>query len=126
MRKFLLFLFLISFISSAHSELKIKIQKAEIGALPIIISIKGDSEIFSSKNFSSIIENDLYGSGYFNILDSSKIKTSIKNTNTQYALWTLAGANFLLKASITGTKNTNSLNSIFMMLLKKISCFLIK
>ena len=100
MRKFLLFLFLISFISSAHSELKIKIQKAEIGALPIIISIKGDSEIFSSKNFSSIIENDLYGSGYFNILDSSKIKTSIKNTNTQYALWTLAGANFLLKASI--------------------------
>ena len=84
MRKFLLFLFLISFMSSAHSELKIKIQKAEIGALPIIISIKGDSEIFSSKNFSSIIENDLYGSGYFNILDSSKIKTSIKNTNTQY------------------------------------------
>ena len=56
MRKFLLFLFLISFMSSAHSELKIKIQKAEIGALPIIISIKGDSEIFSSKNFSSIIE----------------------------------------------------------------------
>ena len=51
MRKFLLFLFLISFISSAHSELKIKIQKAEIGALPIIISIKGDSEFFSSKNF---------------------------------------------------------------------------
>ena len=100
MRKFLLFLFLISFVSIAHSELKIKIQKAEIGALPIIISIKGDSEIFSSKNFSSIIENDLYGSGYFNILDSSKIKTSIKNTNTQYALWTLAGANFLLKASI--------------------------
>ena len=87
-------------VTNVSAELTIKIQRAEIGTLPIMISVVGSSNSYSAKIFSQIIENDLYGSGYFNILDSSTVKNSVKNKRTQYALWSLAGANYFLKSEI--------------------------
>ena len=94
--------FILYFLISAnvHSELTIKIDRAEIGALPIMIHVDESSKNYSAKNFKDIIESDLFNSGYFNILDSSKVKNTIKNKGTQYALWNLAGANYFLKANI--------------------------
>tara|TARA_B100001109_G_scaffold62694_1_gene51348 strand:+ start:2097 stop:3374 length:1278 start_codon:yes stop_codon:yes gene_type:complete len=96
----MLFTFTFFMISNVSAELTIKIQRAEIGTLPIMISVVGDSKSYPAKNFSEIIENDLYGSGYFNILDASTVKNSVKNKKTQYALWNLAGANYFLKSEI--------------------------
>jgi TolB protein len=86
--------------SNAYSELTIKIDRAKIGALPIMISVSGQSENFPPNKFRDIIENDLYSSGYFNILDSSKVKNNVSNQNTQYALWALAGSNYFLRANL--------------------------
>jgi len=86
--------------SNAYSELTIKIDRAKIGALPIMISVSGQSENFPPNQFRDIIENDLYSSGYFNILDSSKVKNNVSNQNTQYALWALAGSNYFLRANL--------------------------
>ena len=86
--------------SNAYSELTIKIDRAKIGALPIMISVSGQSENFPPNQFRDIIENDLYNSGYFNILDSSKVKNNVSNQNTQYALWALAGSNYFLRANL--------------------------
>ena len=86
--------------SYAYSELTIKIDRAKIGALPIMISVSGQSENFPPNQFRDIIENDLYSSGYFNILDSSKVKNNVSNQNTQYALWALAGSNYFLRANL--------------------------
>ena len=101
MKKIILLLIVQLFtISSSYSELTIKIDRAEIGALPIMIHVDESSKNYSAKNFKDIIESDLFNSGYFNILDSSKVKNTIKNKGTQYALWNLAGANYFLKANI--------------------------
>ena len=86
--------------SNVYSELTIKIDRAKIGALPIMISVSGQSENFPPNQFRDIIENDLYSSGYFNILDSSKVKNNVSNQNTQYALWALAGSNYFLRANL--------------------------
>jgi len=109
MRRLIIILFANAFffIPNVFAELTIKIQRAEIGTLPIIINVDGNSESYSAKNFSKIIENDLYGSGYFNILDSSKVKSSVKNKKTQYALWNLAGANYVLKSEIYNQDGNN-------------------
>ena len=96
----MLFTFIFFMMSNVSAELTIKIQRAEIGTLPIMISVVGDSKSYPAKNFSEIIENDLYGSGYFKILDASTVKNSVKNKKTQYALWNLAGANYFLKSEI--------------------------
>ena len=101
MKKIILLLVLQLFaFSNSYSELTIKIDRAEIGALPIMIHIDQDSKNYPAKEFKDIIENDLYSSGYFNVLDSLKVKNTIKNKSTQYALWNLAGANYFLKADI--------------------------
>ena len=101
MKKIILLLIVQLFITSkSYSELTIKIDRAEIGALPIMVHINQDSKNYPAKEFKDIIENDLYGSGYFNVLDSLKVKNTIKNKSTQYALWNLAGANYFLKADI--------------------------
>ena len=70
--------------SNAYSELNIKIDRAKIGALPIMISVSGQSENFPPNQFRDIIENDLYSSGYFNILDSSKVKNNVSNQNHSF------------------------------------------
>ena len=101
MKKIILLLIVQLFVfSNSYSELTIKIDRAEIGALPIMIHINQDSKNYPAKEFKDIIENDLYSSGYFNVLDSLKVKNTIKNKSTQYALWNLAGANYFLKADI--------------------------
>ena len=81
----LIFIIVVQFLfySNLHAELKIKIDRAKIGTLPIMINIEGSSEKFSSNNFNEIIENDLYSSGFFNILDSSNVKNNISNKKTQ-------------------------------------------
>ena len=86
--------------TSTYAELIIKIDNAEIGALPMMVHVEGTSKKYSSVMFEDIVENDLLGSGYFNILDSSSVKNSLSNLNTQYALWALSGANYFLKANI--------------------------
>ena len=70
----LIFIIFVQFLlySNLHAELKIKIDRAKIGTLPIMINIEGSSEKFSSNNFNEIIENDLYSSGFFNILENCK------------------------------------------------------
>ena len=101
MKKIILLLLAQFFIlSNSYSELTIKIDRAEIGALPIMIHINNNSNGYSSKEFQGIIENDLYSSGYFNILNSSNVKNNVISKETQYALWALAGTNFFLKADI--------------------------
>ena len=101
MKKILFFITIqLLFYLNAYAELTIKIDRAEVGALPIMISIQGKSKIFSPNKFRGIIENDLYGSGYFNVLDSSNVKSNLKKKKTQYALWALAGTNYFLKAKI--------------------------
>ena len=101
MKKILFFITIqLLFYLNAYAELTIKIDRAEVGALPIMISIQGESKIFSANKFRGIIENDLYGSGYFNVLDSSNVKSNLKKKKTQYALWALAGTNYFLKAKI--------------------------
>ena len=95
MKKIILLLLAQFFIlSNSYSELTIKIDRAEIGALPIMIHINNNSNGYSSKEFQGIIENDLYSSGYFNILNSSNVKNNVISKETQYALWALAGTNF--------------------------------
>jgi TolB protein len=86
--------------TSTYAELIIKIDNAEIGALPMMVHVEGTSKKYSSVMFEDIVENDLLGSGYFNILDSNSVKNSLSNLNTQYALWALSGANYFLKANI--------------------------
>ena len=100
--KKIIFIIVINLIlySNAQSELTIKIDRAKIGALPIMISVNGSSKNYLPNKFRAIIENDLYGSGYFNVLDSANVKNNIANKNTQYALWALAGTNYFLKANI--------------------------
>ena len=85
--------------SNSYSELTIKIDRAEIGALPIMIFVDNTSKNYPAKKFQSIITNDLYGSGYFNVLDSSNVKNTITSKDTQYALWALAGTNYFYEAS---------------------------
>jgi len=105
----LIFIIVVQFLlnSNLHAELKIKIDRAKIGTLPIMINIEGSSEKFSSNNFNEIIENDLYSSGFFNILDSSNVKNNVSNKKTQYALWTLAGTNYFLKGNIYKENNAD-------------------
>ena len=91
--------------SNAQSELIIKIDRAEIGALPIMINVSGDSEDYSPSEFKNIIENDLYSSGYFNVLDSSKVESNLSSKKTQYALWGLAGSSYFLKSEIYKENN---------------------
>ena len=75
MKKIILLLIVQLFVfSNSYSELTIKIDRAEIGALPIMIHINQDSKNYPAKEFKDIIENDLYSSGYFNVLDSLKVK----------------------------------------------------
>ena len=108
MKKIILLLIVQFFIhSNSYSELTIKIDRAEIGALPIMIFVDNTSKNYPAKKFQSIITNDLYGSGYFNVLDSSNVKNTITSKDTQYALWALAGTNYFLKADIyeDGDKN---------------------
>ena len=93
--------------SNVSAELTIKIDSAKVGALPIMVSVDGDSKNFPANTFTNIIENDLYSSGYFNILSSSNVKNNISNSNTQYALWALAGANYFLKLNIYKDNNAN-------------------
>jgi len=92
--------------TNTYAELIIKIDKAEIGALPMMVHVDGSSERYPSGIFESIVENDLIGSGYFNILDSKNVKSSLSNLKTQYALWALSGSNYFLKASVF-TENRN-------------------
>ena len=92
--------------TNTYAELIIKIDKAEIGALPMMVHVDGSSERYPSDMFESIVENDLISSGYFNILDSKNVKSSLSNLKTQYALWALSGSNYFLKASIF-TENGN-------------------
>ena len=91
--------------SSVQSELIIKIDRAEIGALPIMINISGNSKDYPSNKFKNIVENDLYSSGYFNVLDSAKVKSDLSSKKTQYALWNLAGASYFLKSDIYKENN---------------------
>ena len=106
--KKLLILILLNFLlfSNAYSELTIKINRAEIGALPIMIKFFGKTNNFESINFQKIIQNDLYGSGYFNVLDSNNVKNNLSDMKTQFALWTLAGTNYFLKGEVY-TENRN-------------------
>lgn len=97
--------FLIS--ANAHSELTIKIDRAEIGALPIMVKISNNLPNNSLNIIKEIIENDLYGSGYFTVLDSSKISGKFENKGTKYALLSLAGANFFLDSKIYN-ENSNT------------------
>jgi TolB protein len=107
MKKILLLLVLQAILfSNAYAELIIKIDKAEIGALPMMVHVEGSSERYTPDIFERIIENDLFSSGYFNILDSKNVKSSLSNIKTQYALWALSGSNYFLKASIF-TENGN-------------------
>ena len=107
MKKILLLLVLQAILfTNTYAELIIKIDKAEIGALPMMIHVEGSSEKYSPDIFESIIENDLFSSGYFNILDSKNVKSSLSNIKTQYALWALSGSNYFLKAVIF-TENGN-------------------
>ena len=92
--------------TNTYAELIIKIDKAEIGALPMMVHVDGLSKRYSPDIFESIIENDLISSGYFNILDSENVKSSLSNLKTQYALWAFSGSNYFLKASIF-TENKN-------------------
>ena len=92
--------------TNTYAELIIKIDKAEIGALPMMVHVDGSSKKYPPDIFESIIENDLLNSGYFNILDSENVKSSLINLKTQYALWALSGSNYFLKASIF-TENKN-------------------
>ena len=85
--------------SNANADLIVKINRAEIGALPIMIYLDSNDESLGSK-IKKIIETDLHNSGYFNVLSSSSVKNNISNSKTQYALWTLAGANYFLKSKI--------------------------
>ena len=78
---------------------KIKIQKTEIGALPIIISIKGDCKIFSSKNFSKLLKM-IFMEAAASASELFKIKTSIKNTNLNMLYGLLLEQTFYLKVSI--------------------------
>ena len=106
MKKALFFIIIqLLFYQNVYAELTIKINRAEIGTLPIMISIENDSKRFLSKEIKNIIENDLYSSGYFNVLDSSNVKSNLKKKSTQYALWTLAGTNYFLKAKIYKENN---------------------
>ena len=85
--------------SNANADLMVKINRAEIGALPIMfILIAEDKNL--GLNIKKIIETDLHNSGYFNVLSSSSVKNNISNSKTQYALWTLAGANYFVKSKI--------------------------
>lgn len=86
-------------LSNANADLIVKINRAEIGALPIMIYLDSNDESLGSK-IKKIIETDLHNSGYFNVLSSSSVKNNISNSKTQYALWTLAGANYFLKSKI--------------------------
>ena len=86
--------------SNLYAELTIKIDRAKVGALPIMISFNSDSKNFSSNIFQEIVVNDLYSSGFFNVLDSSNVKNNISKKSTQYALWTLAGTNYFLIGNI--------------------------
>ena len=83
MKKILLLLVLQAILfSNTYAELIIKIDKAEIGALPMMVHVEGSSERYSPDIFESIIENDLFSSGYFNILDSKNVKSSLSNIKT--------------------------------------------
>ena len=96
---FLFFILCISYLSNANADLMVKIDRAEIGTLPIIVYIDGEDKNISL-NIKKIIEADLYNSGYFNILSSKNVKNNLSNLKTQYALWTLAGANYFVKSKI--------------------------
>ncbi|MEC7885902.1 MAG: Tol-Pal system beta propeller repeat protein TolB [Pseudomonadota bacterium] len=98
---------MISFANLANSELVIKIDKSTVSSIPIIIHMVGDTEDFSSSAIKNIIKSDLYGSGYFKILDEKNIENDLKNLSTQYSLWKFAGANYVFKGSIT-KDNTSS------------------
>ena len=109
MNKILLLIALqVLLLTNTYAELVIKIDKAEIGALPIMVHVDGLSKKYSPDIFENIIENDLLSSGYFNILDSKNVKNTLSNLKTQYALWALSGSNYFLKASIF-TENENEL-----------------
>ena len=96
---FLIFTVSIFYFSNVYGELTVKIDRAEIGALPIMIHIAGEEEKLGVK-IKNIIETDLYNSGYFNILNSKNVKNNVSSAKTQYALWTLAGANYVVKSKI--------------------------
>ncbi len=106
--KKLLILLLLNFLlfSNVNSELTIKINRAEIGALPIMIKFFGKTNNFQSISFQKIIQNDLYGSGYFNVLDSDNVKNNLSDMKTQFALWAMAGTNYFLKGELY-TENEN-------------------
>jgi len=87
-------------LTNTYAELIIKIDKAEIGALPMMVHVDGSSKRYSPDVFERIIENDLLSSGYFNILDSTNVKSTLSSLKTQYALWALSGSNYFLKASV--------------------------
>jgi len=109
MNKILLLIALqVLLLTNTYAELVIKIDKAEIGALPMMVHVDGLSKKYSPDIFENIIENDLLSSGYFNILDSKNVKNTLSNLKTQYALWALSGSNYFLKASIF-TENENEL-----------------
>ena len=96
---FLIFTVSIFYFSNVYGELTVKIDRAEIGALPIMIHIAGEEEKLGVK-IKNIIETDLYNSGYFNILNSKNVKNNVSSEKTQYALWALAGANYIVKSKI--------------------------
>ena len=109
MNKILLLIALqVLLLTNTYAELVIKIDKAEIGALPMMVHVDGLSKKYSPDTFENIIESDLLSSGYFNILDSKNVKNTLSNLKTQYALWALSGSNYFLKASIF-TENENEL-----------------
>ena len=95
MNKILLLIALqVLLLTNTYAELVIKIDKAEIGALPMMVHVDGSSKRYSPDVFERIIENDLLSSGYFNILDSKNVKNTLSNLKTQYALWALSGSNY--------------------------------
>ena len=107
MNKILLLIALqVILLTNTYADLVIKIDKAEIGALPMMVHVDGLSKKYSPDIFENIIESDLLSSGYFNILDSKNVKNTLSNLKTQYALWALSGSNYFLKASIF-TENEN-------------------
>ena len=109
MNKILLLIVLqVILLTNTYADLVIKIDKAEIGALPMMVHVDGLSKKYSPDIFENIIESDLLSSGYFNILDSKNVKNTLSNLKTQYALWALSGSNYFLKASIF-TENENEL-----------------
>jgi len=109
MNKILLLIALqVILLTNTYADLVIKIDKAEIGALPMMVHVDGLSKKYSPDIFENIIESDLLSSGYFNILDSKNVKNTLSNLKTQYALWALSGSNYFLKASIF-TENENEL-----------------